>query len=73
MNDRLKYLAFLVETFEHEEDVKEFLNREENLLKHTDEEREFYMCEWLLIYGWEETTEQEEQKGTDDKSDSPRD
>jgi hypothetical protein len=64
MATKEQYYELVIKKFSDEDTLTEFLNKPDILNKWSDEDREYFIVQYLLDNGWEEVVEeQKEEKG----------
>jgi hypothetical protein len=62
MATKEQYYELVIKKFTDEDAVVEFLNKEDILRKWTDEDREYFIVQYLKDNGWEEVVEEKQEQ-----------
>jgi hypothetical protein len=62
MATKEEYYELVIKKFTDEDSVVEFLNKEDILRKWTDEDREYFIVQYLKDNGWEEVVEEKQEQ-----------
>jgi hypothetical protein len=62
MATKEQYYELVIKKFTDEDAVAEFLNKEDILRKWTDEDREYFIVQYLKDNGWEEVVEEKQEQ-----------